>query len=47
MSVMGFQKKKLDVGVGGWGEVYPSSFLDFLNFFNFAKPLRLLASQDA
>ena len=24
MSVMGFQKKKLDVGVGGWGELYPN-----------------------
>ena len=32
MSVMGFQKKKF--GWGGWGELYPSFFLDFLNFFN-------------
>ena len=40
MSVMGFQKKKsLDGGVGGWSKLYPSFFLDFWNFFNFAKPL--------
>ena len=32
MSVMGFQKKI------GWGELYPI-FLDFLIFFNIAKPL--------
>ena len=38
MSVMGFKKNKLD-GVGGWGELHPSFFLDFWNFFNFAKPL--------
>ena len=35
MSVMGFQRKSL----GGWGELYPSVVFDFLNFFNFAKPL--------
>ena len=38
MSVMGFQKK-LDGGVGEWGELYPH-FFGFLEFFNFAKPLR-------
>ena len=32
MSVMGFQKKGLDGGLGGWGEIYPSLFLIF--FFN-------------
>ena len=37
MSVMGFQKISLD-GVGGWCELYPI-FWDFLNLFNFAKPL--------
>ena len=36
MSVMGFQKKKLD---GGWGELYLVFFLDFWIFFNFPKPL--------
>ena len=34
MSVMGFQKKGLDGGgggwVGGWGEIYPSLFWIFL-----------------
>ena len=40
MSVMGFQKKSLDGWwVGGWGELYPIIF-GFLEFFNFAKPLR-------
>ena len=38
MSVRGFQKS-LDGGGGGWGELYPSSFWIFLEFFNFAKPL--------
>ena len=33
MSVIGFKKKYLD---GGWVQF----FWDFLNFFNFAKPLR-------
>ena len=37
MSVMG-QKTGLD-GWGGWGELYPSFFWDFLNFLNFTKPL--------
>ena len=40
MSVMGFQKKSLD---GRWVGVVNSIrvfFGDFLNFFNFAKPLR-------
>ena len=33
MSVMGFQNKtKVWMG-GGWGEVYPSFFLGFLEFF--------------
>ena len=40
MSVMGFQKKCW-MGVCGWGELYPSFFLNFWNFFNFAKPLSL------
>ena len=41
VSRMGFQKKKnLDRGVGGWVELYPIFFLDYWNFFNFAKPLR-------
>ena len=31
MSVMGFQKK-VWMGVGGWGELYPSFFLIFLIF---------------
>ena len=39
MSVMGFQKK-FGWRVGGWRELYPF-FLDFWNFFNFAKPLRI------
>ena len=40
MSMMGFQKKSLD------GESYPSFFfVDFLNFFNFAKPLTAMVSQ--
>ena len=34
ISVMGFKKKSLDGG--GWGELF---ILDFLKFFNFAKPL--------
>ena len=38
MSVMGFQKKSLD---GGWvGGVSFIQFVVFLEFFNFAKPLR-------
>ena len=40
ISVMGFQKKKFRWGVG---ELYPISF-GFLEFFNFAKPLILHAS---
>ena len=39
MSVMGFHKKSLNGEMGEWDEVYPSLFLDFWNFFNFAKPL--------
>ena len=40
MSVMGLKKKSFGWGwVGGWGEFYPSFFLYFWNFFNFAKPL--------
>ena len=38
MSVMCLKKKVL-MGVGGWGELYPILF-GFLDFFNFAKPLR-------
>ena len=38
MSVIDFKKKVL-MGVGGWGELYPGFFLDFWIFFNFAKPL--------
>ena len=29
MSVMGFQKKEVWMGVGGWGELYPSLFWIF------------------
>ena len=36
MPVMGF-KKKVWMGVGGWGELSPI-FLDFWNYFNFAMP---------
>ena len=32
MAVMGFQKKNVGWGVGGWGEVYPI-FVGFLEFF--------------
>ena len=32
MSVMGFQKRKVSMGVGGWGELYPCFFLDFWIF---------------
>ena len=32
MSVMGFQKK-VWMGVGWWGELYPSFFWGFLEFF--------------
>ena len=39
MSVMGFQKKSLDGGMGGCGEVYPSFFGTRGIFFNIAKPL--------
>ena len=38
VSQMGFKKKKLDGWVGGLSSI--QIFLDFLNFFNFAKPLR-------
>ena len=41
MSVMGFQKK-VWMGVGGWGELYPSFCCGFMEFFNFAKPLSSL-----
>ena len=34
-------KKKDWMEVGGWGELYPSFFLDFWNCFNFAKPLSM------
>ena len=32
VSVMGFQKKPVWMA-GGWGELYPSFCVDFLNFF--------------
>ena len=40
MSLMGFQKKK-NIWIGGWvgGLSSIQFFLDFWNFFNFAKPL--------
>ena len=38
VSLMGFQKK-LDMGVGGWVELYTTK-LGFFDYFNFAKPLR-------
>ena len=38
MSMMGF-KKKAWMGVGRWGELYPSLFWIFGIFVNFAKPL--------
>ena len=43
MSVMGFQKKSL---YGGWvgGVSSFQVFLDFLNLFNFAKPLSVGSS---
>ena len=40
MSVMGFQEKSLDGGGLGGGVRSIQFFFDFLNFFNFAKPLR-------
>ena len=45
MSVMGVHKIKFVWGgwvgvVGGWGELYPSFYLEFWNFVNFAKPLK-------
>ena len=44
MSVMGL-KNKFVWGVGcGWGELYLSFILDFLNLFNFAKPLHGVTS---
>ena len=42
---MGF-KKQFGCGVGGWDELYPS-FLGFLDFFNFAKPLNAPSPFDA
>ena len=38
MSVMGFQKK-VWMGVGGWGELYPSFFWIFIKKIIFAKLL--------
>ena len=38
MSVMGVHKIKFVWG--GWGELYPSFYLEFWNFVNFAKPLK-------
>ena len=37
MPVMGFRKKKVWMGMGGWGELYPKKILDFLNFFELCK----------
>ena len=37
MSVMGFQKKRLD-GLGGWGELYPSLFWICFNVFTLQSP---------
>ena len=31
--------------MGVWGELYPSFFLIFFNFFNFAKPLRFVGTK--
>ena len=39
MSVMGFQKKEVWMGMGGWGELYPVLFWIFGIFLNIAKPL--------
>ena len=41
MSVMGFQKKKLDGGVGGWGELHPSLFWIFGIYLTLQSPLIL------
>ena len=38
ISVMGFQKK-VWMGVGGWGEFYPSLFFIFLFFLTLHRPL--------
>ena len=40
MLVMGFQKK-VWMGVGGWGEFYPSFFLDFWNCLTLQSPLAM------
>ena len=42
MSRMGFQKKKMDRGVGGWVELYPN-FLGFLEFFKLCKAPKQLS----
>ena len=39
MSMAGFQKKLM--GVGGWVSSIKVFFWDFLNCFNFTKPLRI------
>ena len=36
----GFPQKIVWTGVGGWGELYP--VFELLEFFNFAKPLKLI-----
>ena len=41
MSVIGFQKIKVWMGVGVGGVNSIQVFLGFLDFFNFAQPLRI------
>ena len=42
MSVKGFQKSLVLMGVGGWGELYPSLYGIIGICFNLAKPLACL-----
>ena len=44
MSMMVSKKKKLWMGVGGWGELYPSFFWIFLIFLTLQSPLVLTES---
>ena len=41
MSVMGFPKKRLDRGMGWWGELYPVLFWIFGNVLTLQSPLVL------